>query len=276
MCLTKKQIEALAQKIKLPYALDESNHNQRFERNFLRQSIIPELKSRWPGLLRHYVHRSNALARALNLARADSRIGRPQWHEFQDHFGGVGLLHPQLQNDFSQAEEAILAAIHRISTAERGTLRLQIKKMIEAAAKGRQGPLSFSGGVMGYIQHGVLYFIHQKNLEKFQQADQLLLQALQRLENTQIPDVGYSKAYHWFYSQCQKIEHKNPFPFFAVGLEADLEKILPGSGRAHPLWPLSSAYAVEQGLRLAPMPRLLYLWEKAGKKSHFFRFLFPQ
>tara|TARA_B100001094_G_scaffold329777_1_gene393302 strand:- start:3490 stop:4866 length:1377 start_codon:yes stop_codon:yes gene_type:complete len=50
LSLSRSEIEEQARVMQLIYVEDESNVDERFDRNFLRHSIVPELKSRWPSL----------------------------------------------------------------------------------------------------------------------------------------------------------------------------------------------------------------------------------
>lgn len=50
LTLNRKQIEAAARQLALPWIEDESNADIAYDRNFLRQHIIPLLQSRWPAI----------------------------------------------------------------------------------------------------------------------------------------------------------------------------------------------------------------------------------
>ncbi|WNC67218.1 tRNA lysidine(34) synthetase TilS [Thalassotalea nanhaiensis] len=50
LSISRKQIENYANTFKLKWIEDESNSNQEFDRNFLRQSVIPLLEQRWPQI----------------------------------------------------------------------------------------------------------------------------------------------------------------------------------------------------------------------------------
>jgi tRNA(Ile)-lysidine synthase len=47
---SREQLEAYATQFELQWIEDESNQDQRFDRNFIRHSITPMLKSRWPSI----------------------------------------------------------------------------------------------------------------------------------------------------------------------------------------------------------------------------------
>ncbi|WP_047049959.1 tRNA lysidine(34) synthetase TilS [Vibrio mexicanus] len=48
--VARSELEAYAQSQKLKWIEDESNDDERYDRNFLRHRIVPELKMRWPSI----------------------------------------------------------------------------------------------------------------------------------------------------------------------------------------------------------------------------------
>ena len=50
LAITKSEIQAYRKKNKITYIEDASNSDTRFDRNFIRRNIIPELKKRWTSL----------------------------------------------------------------------------------------------------------------------------------------------------------------------------------------------------------------------------------
>lgn len=60
LSVSKEEIEAYAKVNHLQWINDESNHNARFDRNFLRHEVLPRLKARWPRVVRS-VNRSGSL-----------------------------------------------------------------------------------------------------------------------------------------------------------------------------------------------------------------------
>lgn len=65
--VSRAQIEAQAAQLGLTHIQDESNFDTRFDRNFLRQEIIPALKARWPHIAQT-ASRSAALCAEQQLA----------------------------------------------------------------------------------------------------------------------------------------------------------------------------------------------------------------
>ena len=47
---SREQLEEYARQFKLQWIEDESNLEQRFDRNYIRQTITPLLKARWPAI----------------------------------------------------------------------------------------------------------------------------------------------------------------------------------------------------------------------------------
>jgi tRNA(Ile)-lysidine synthase len=65
---SRRQLEAWARECDLSWVEDPSNTDQRFDRNFLRQSIIPALKERWPFLNRRLAATASACRESSELA----------------------------------------------------------------------------------------------------------------------------------------------------------------------------------------------------------------
>lgn len=55
LSVTREALAKYAVQQGLPFCEDESNHDQRFDRNFLRQTILPVLQQRWPYFSRNVV-----------------------------------------------------------------------------------------------------------------------------------------------------------------------------------------------------------------------------
>ena len=64
---SRQQLAAYAQLFQLDWVEDESNQNQAFDRNFIRQTITPLLKERWPGM-------GKAVARSANICQEQQQL----------------------------------------------------------------------------------------------------------------------------------------------------------------------------------------------------------
>ena len=74
---SRAQLEAWAESAELPWIEDPSNCDQRFDRNYLRNRVIPPLKIRWPSFIR----RVEASARGCADSHAlNQKLAQLQWH----------------------------------------------------------------------------------------------------------------------------------------------------------------------------------------------------
>lgn len=252
MCLARAQIVGLCKDIDIPFVTDPTNLELRFERNFIRHEVLPKLKKRFPGFVRHYVSRHNSLAFKLRLAR----FGKRKQAKFiikKDLLGGRVLYRDDHKNDLRGSREDILKIVKELSDSPRGVLQTQADKMIKAQFRGKQGPFIFSGNVLGYMGQGTLYFIKKEALKLFKDIDKSLLHQLKTLKTSQIPKLQADKlAETWRLGQF-------PYIFFCPLIKVeDKELGLPaGRKRPHPLLPHSTAYALKAGVYVGELSRFL-------------------
>jgi tRNA(Ile)-lysidine synthase len=75
LALSRAQLEAWVRDEKLEWIEDDTNANERFDRNFLRKSVLPLIRSRWPGaagaVSRTARHAAEARRLLDSVARAD-------------------------------------------------------------------------------------------------------------------------------------------------------------------------------------------------------------
>ena len=254
-CLTKGQIYFMAQTLGIAYREDESNQNQRFDRNFIRHSLIPSLKKRYPSYLKHYVKRSNEMAHAQGLCALPSS---PKATLVRDRLGGVCLLQMQGRGDFLGQEEKIRQALFLLSSQGRGTLGEQIKKLIEAQREGKKGPMEMSGGVSIFMDPGSLLFLTPSLKKLYGEWDKQIAEYVKNLEDSQIPRALFSKA-SW---QVQK--EKLIAPFWIVGNklkegERQREGPFESSLQEHPLFPHLLRACSSRQLWIRPMGHVFFL-----------------
>jgi tRNA(Ile)-lysidine synthase len=235
MAFTRGQISYLVKHYKIPYCDDRSNLNCQHDRNFLRQKVIPLIKQRFPRYLEHFMARGKKLALAYNRWRA---VQHGQLTDYPHFLGGALLT---TTDNFLGAPEKIRQLVVQYSLAKRGEIYRQIEKLIAATVAGRRGPLTFSGGVQAYIFPRLLVFVPRQNRSAWQQADQALVNSLQKASSTQIPKVSYDLF-------CRQMA-KRPFSFMAFRpsialLDADAAKRCGQLRAVHPLWPQTTAWAL--------------------------------
>ena len=190
LCVTRSQISSFVKRSKIPYMSDPSNKNERFERNFIRHTIVPSLRIKWPKYLKHYSFRSNSLARGLGVHRNQ---GQGSLLKFVDGNGGVFLALPEGQKNFYPFEDQIKSEIKLLSGKERGVLSLQVQKSCEAHEGGKRGPLLYSGNVKGYVFPRFLYLLSKKAQSRWVEYDNSMhiIEGLQR-SKVSLHENGFS------------------------------------------------------------------------------------
>jgi tRNA(Ile)-lysidine synthase len=157
MCLTKKQILRYAKEVGIPYLEDPTNKDNDFERNYVRNEVIPNISKRHPQYLKHYANRSNELARIykLHVKNRDSH--------YQTTKNKNSILIYNLENsiNFSGIESCIIDGMKELNPNSRGTLSEQIKKIIQAMKNHRFGPLALTAGVKAYVSFNAVLLTKQ-------------------------------------------------------------------------------------------------------------------
>jgi tRNA(Ile)-lysidine synthase len=80
---SRAQLELWAEKAGLPWIEDPSNSDQRFDRNYLRGSVIPPLKIRWPSFMRRVETSARSCADSHTL---NQKLAQLQWHACDGSF----------------------------------------------------------------------------------------------------------------------------------------------------------------------------------------------
>lgn len=75
---SRAQLEAWADSAGLPWIEDPSNSDQRFDRNYLRNNVIPPLKTRWPSFIRRVEASARGCADSHTL---NQKLAQLQWHD---------------------------------------------------------------------------------------------------------------------------------------------------------------------------------------------------
>lgn len=283
MCLTRAHIERFSSIIGVEYITDASNLDTRFERNYIRNVITKRISKRFPKYLKQYVYRSTDIARMFNLLRTQDRpkskfkSNKSNLLICRDSIGGVLFMNSDLSKDFHSSINEMVNIIYSLSSEKRGKLRLQVDKIIDASINGKNGPLSLSGGVKAYMFCGMVYFIHTSNINKYRLLDKALLESLM---------IGKTKKYNYknlrkdFFSLLQQSNKSeisnNLFPYLVFGTRKsfrDLKRICPGMRKEHPLFPLSSRYAIKNNMWFIPITKLLCMWQKEKNISKMIEIL---
>ncbi len=252
MCVSKNQIKRYARSLELSWALDSSNENTRFERNFFRQALTGKIENRYPQYLRHYVARQNELALKLSMHRSQSLAKTKSLHskliEKRESSGSVVLK----SIDFSFHKDQIKEWIHFFSKSHRGEIDREVDKLIIAHKKITvdvreskiKGPLHFSGGVNIFILDNYLLFTNDLHLDFYRRFDDKLLEVLKSPKGlSQITDGFVNKM----------TPKKVIFPYLTF-----IDSKIPGfsSKLIHPLLPKSCQWLKEHKISYSFYPLL--------------------
>ncbi|MGC8121484.1 tRNA lysidine(34) synthetase TilS [Marinobacter sp. VGCF2001] len=101
--VSRARLHQVASERNMEWVEDPSNQSETHDRNFLRHSIMPGLKRRWPGLLKRMAHTARACAESEIL---NQRLAELQWQTCGDAQGRIRL-----------AEFAALAPLERRNLA---------------------------------------------------------------------------------------------------------------------------------------------------------------
>lgn len=137
MCLTKQHIYKFAKIYKIPFLEDSSNSDISYERNFVRNEIIPKIKEKYPNYLEKYVHQMNERAKETGVHFTSPKNPCDQIQEIN------GVIHL----DLTASSKRIEKALQKLSSKKRGKFRRNIitmKKNIEIGK--RNFTMNFSGG----------------------------------------------------------------------------------------------------------------------------------
>lgn len=132
---------------KFPYAVDSSNSQIKFERNFLRQEILSGIKKRYPKYLRHYVNQRMSEIHLLSTHKLASNSRKMNYIEL-----ATDLYFFRLETAPSPLDELEKILLH-FSTAKQGMLRKSLIHTYKDNVNSfymcpkLKGPLSFSGDI---------------------------------------------------------------------------------------------------------------------------------
>lgn len=244
LCVTKKQLALYAKKNHLPFLEDHSNFDTQFERNYIRQKMIPLIERRHPNYLKHYVYRSNLLAHKLNCSLQTNVKSRALF--FQNPLGIKGIYWPcKGKKSFFAFEEELLQMIHSLSLQKRGVIRDQLKQLIVAQQKGKWGPLTFSGGVFGWMLPDMVGFTSESGYKELLLYDAKILKRLQEIDMDKIKEYTFNEVQLLIENNIKRGDH---FPFLLFSPDKKkMEKYIPSLKKRHPLLPQTGNWPLQNG-----------------------------
>lgn len=153
LCVTRDLIKQYAHKKKITYREDQTNNNLKYERNYIRHKVIPTIRKQYPHYLKSFVFRMNR-----SIEQAKSKKKANDIELFSERLGGVILQFRQDAQNQPVLKDYIVQAIHQVSRSKRGSLMVEVDKLLQAISNGKKGPMSFSGNVGCMISRYSLYF----------------------------------------------------------------------------------------------------------------------
>ncbi len=152
MCFSKIQILYYAKLRDLEFSQDPTNASLNYERNYVRNIIVPAIKKKYPSYLKNYVSRANQLALKFNL----SSLKQKEFTCFEgtDYSELYSFDHT---GEYDRLDELINTQVKRLSSKKRGSTRLQIEKVKKALKNNSLGPLSLVDGIKVYVSYNHLY-----------------------------------------------------------------------------------------------------------------------
>lgn len=228
LCVTKKQIRRYARAKGVVWLEDKSNQNEKFERNYLRLNMTDKILKKYPKTLRHYVSRHNQMALMQNLHRqkfhSDLSVAT-------EESGSVVVISSHLENHKNEIRDII----HKKSESSRGEIDGELDKLLAAhqnIMKDKKsfpfkGPMSFSGGVQGFLIKNTLLITGLHDLAFYKTLDRRLQKFL--ATQSQIP------------TRCVSLT----FPQIVISREHKLAK---SSKIIHPLLAVTCEWLKNQGI----------------------------
>ncbi len=150
MCLTKEQVLKFSKYFDLPYIEDPTNEMIKYERNFIRQNVIPAFSDRYKKYLKHYVYRHNEIARRLGLHLLDKN--KSSFNLVKGR-GSVLIFSIDGMQDYSGLEELAIQGLQYLNPDSRGSVSLQLKKLSQALKNHKYGPIVLTNSIKAYLDY---------------------------------------------------------------------------------------------------------------------------
>jgi tRNA(Ile)-lysidine synthase len=255
LCVTKKQIKHLAKLSQISFLDDPTNLDRRFDRNFLRNDIVPLIQKRYPQYLKHYVNYSNHMAAILNLSITQRIIGHDLFV-----FKNGALIAGDKFSAFQVQE-----LLHQFSNEDRGKIAHQVLKMMKAIDNGKKGPFHFSGGTQAYFSFELLMIYRQK-LKNYDSAIAKTLSEIKDFNQLELPLMTVSDLKQSWKNLLSMPDAMLNMPGLVLVLEnKSLNKTL-NSSVNDSVFPEVSRLCQSRGIRFVSCLKCLSTWERKKTK----------
>lgn len=249
LCVTRSHIKKISQFEGIPYMNDPSNRDLRFDRNYIRHQIVPQIKARYPKYLKFYAHNANHMAMFLNVSIL-SRSGLSKLFLYEEGAVLIGKHFTQFK---------IQELIHMFSNADRGEIITPIERMLKAIDNNKKGPFHFSGGVEAYFSSGLL-MIYKNGLKNY---DHEIAETLSKVTKNSLMMVApFSRAEleKAWQNTLQSPSGMKIMPGLALVLESDSICKTLNTTIYDVKFPEVSRQCKEMGIRFISMQKCLDVW----------------
>ena len=160
--IPREQIEQIATELRLSWIVDDSNQDEGFDRNFLRQTVLPEVESRWPGYRDKVIQTMSLFQEepASNITETQFNVEAELEHRLS-HDMGFKLV--QL-SEFTEAQIMTLLHLWLTRMGLQVPSRSRLKSVIETVINSKadaQPVVELAGGVIR--RHGpALYWVQKQ------------------------------------------------------------------------------------------------------------------
>jgi|GEM_PF-1171039 len=256
LCVTRAQLKKLCIFEGITYRDDPSNLDLRFDRNFVRHKIIPNIKKRFPKYLKHYAQLSNFSSMMLKVNLLNRSGSICEIFAFEQGAILKGKHFSELQ---------IQELLHVYSNTDRGEIITPIQRMLMAIENKKKGPFQFSGGMEIYHSHRLM-MIYRQGFKNYDESIAKVLSTLTREELNDMPYYNRVELNHAWNNLLKSTDALLNMPGYVLVLETDsLCKTL-NTSVYDPLFPKVSAVCKERGLRFISFLKCLDMWEVKKQK----------
>lgn len=146
--ISRDELQLYAEVNNLVFWEDESNKDECFDRNFIRQELVTKMTERFPNCLEHYRSRQS-LSKRKNYLPSKMEI-----LEFSNN-GPLGFF---IDHEISHLDlDLIGSCIKKLSFVNRGSISRELIKLENAFFSGKQGPMMFSGEVKVWLNRPFIF-----------------------------------------------------------------------------------------------------------------------
>lgn len=248
-CVTREQITRLAKFEGIPYLEDPTNDDNKYDRNYIRNEIVPLIKKRYPKYLKFYSHLANFASIMIN-GNILSRSGPSNIFVYE-----VGAV--LIGKHFSAVQ--VQELIHNYSNTDRGEIITPIQRMLRAIDNKKKGPFQFSGGIEAYHSHGLL-MIYRKGQKNH---DESIAAALAHLSSQQLMDMMSFRRVELEQAWQNLLRSSDALlnlPGLVLVLESESICKTLNTSVFDPLFPRVSQVCQDRGLRFITFQKCLDIW----------------